>query len=144
MQKLKSAFGITIASMLIAGPLQGQDRDDVRFIGGSGPDATLAQAVIVDNTIYLSGVLGTRAGPTIEDQTRAVMESIQSSLAELGATMDDVVKCTVFMADLSERPRLNEVYRSFFPNNKPARSAVGVDLGGPLVEIECIAVVSDD
>ena len=57
--------------------------------------------------------------------------------------MDDVVKCLVFMADLSERPQLNEVYASFFPNHKPARSAVGVDLNGPLVEIECIAILPD-
>ncbi|MQA91683.1 MAG: RidA family protein [Gemmatimonas sp.] len=143
MEKLRIAIGIAMVGALSVVSLQAQDRDAVRFIGGTEPDATLAQAVIVDNTIYLSGALGTRAGPTIEDQTRAVMESIRDRLAELGATMDDVVKCTVFMADLSERPQLNEVYRSFFPTNKPARSAVGVDLGGPKVEIECIAVASD-
>ncbi len=116
--------------------------DHLEFIGGQGPNATLASAVVAGNTIYLSGVLA--RGETVEEQTRGVMQSIQNQLASLGATMDDVVKCLVFMADLSQRPQLNEVYRSFFPNTKPARSAVGVDLGGPLVEIECIAVLPPD
>lgn len=115
---------------------------NVQHIGGTGPQATLANAVVVGNTIYLSGMLGMDGGPTIEGQTRRVMENIRDTLTGLGASMDDVVKCTVFMADLSQRPQLNEIYRSFFPTNKPARSAVGVDLNGPLVEIECIAIRS--
>ena len=126
---------------LTATPALGQT-DHLEFIGGQGPNATLASAVIAGNTIYLSGVLA--RGETVEEQTRGVMQSIQNQLAALGATMDDVVKCLVFMDDLSQRPQLNEVYRSFFPNTKPARSAVGVDLGGPLVEIECIAVLPPD
>jgi enamine deaminase RidA (YjgF/YER057c/UK114 family) len=69
------------------------------------------------------------------------MERIRTNLAEHGAVMDDIIKCTVFMADLSQRPALNEVYRSFFTDNRPARSAVGVDLGGPGVEIECMALL---
>jgi 2-iminobutanoate/2-iminopropanoate deaminase len=55
--------------------------------------------------------------------------------------MDRVVKCTVFLADIAEWPAMNEVYRTYFPQNKPARSALG---GASLVrnarvEIECIA-----
>ena len=125
---------------LAASPAAAQEGDRVRFIGG-GPTATLSRMVVADNTVYLSGVLGTRAGPGIVEQSTLVMETIRTSLAEVGATMDDVVKCLVFMADLAERPQFNEVYRSFFPTNKPARSAVGVDLGGARVEVECIAVL---
>ncbi|MQA91689.1 MAG: RidA family protein [Gemmatimonas sp.] len=134
--------GLAMAT-LMAAPAIAQESDGLRFIGGDSPNAFLSPMVIAGNTVYLSGALGTDAGPEIEDQTQAVMESIRDSLAEIGATMDNVVTCTVFMADLSERPRLNEVYRSFFPNTKPARSAVGVDLDGPKVEIECIAVLPD-
>lgn len=126
---------------LFALPANAQESTEVVFHGN--PESVLSSMVVAGNTVYLSGVLGNRAGPEIEEQTRMVMETIRDRLAEVGGTMDDVVKCLVFMADLSERPRLNEVYASFFPNYKPARSAVGVDLGGPKVEIECIAVLTD-
>lgn len=128
-------------SLLLAVPAFAQESGAVRFIGGENPNAVLSRMVIAGNTIYLSGVLGSGAGPTIEEQSQRVMETIRTSLEEVGATMDDVVKCTIFMADLSERPQFNAIYRSFFPTNRPARSAVGVDLGGPKVEVECIAVL---
>ena len=112
--------------------------DSVKFIGVSG---TLSRMVVAGNTVYLSGVLGTRAGPGVAEQAKAVMETIRTSLSEVGATMDDVVHCTVYLADLSERPAFNEIYSSFFTSSRPARSAVGVDLGGPRVEVECTAVI---
>lgn len=140
---MRTSAVVTIALLLFASGLSAQESATVRFVTGDNPNAVLSRMVIAGNTVYLSGVLGTQGGPEIEDQTRAVMESIRDSLAEVGATMDDVVKCTVYMADLSERPRLNPVYRSYFPNHAPARTAVGVDLGGPKVEIDCIAVLSD-
>ena len=117
------------------------DGDSVRFIGGTGATSALSRMVVVGNTVYLSGMLGNRAGPGIAEQTTMVMESMKTALAEVGGTMDNVVKCLVFMADLSERPQFNEVYRSYFPTNRPARSAIGVDLGGAKVEVECIAVL---
>ncbi|MEX2570762.1 MAG: RidA family protein [Gemmatimonadota bacterium] len=129
-------------SLMIAVPATAQQSDEVRHIGGTGENSTLATAVIAGNTVYLSGVLG--RGDTLEEQTHSVMQRIRDNLAEVGGTMDDVVKCLVLMADLSERPQLNPIYRSYFPNAKPARSAVGVDLGGPLVEIECIAILPDN
>lgn len=135
----KACAALSLMLLLAAAPACAQSQ--VRYIGGEGPNAVLADAVIVDDMIYLSGVLGTRAGPGVQEQTQQVMETIRDSLAEHGATMDDIVKCTVYMADLSERPLLNEVYRSFFTDNRPARSAVGVDLGGARVEIECMAVI---
>lgn len=138
---MKAFYSIAILALFAAAPLAAQT--EVTYYGGDGPRAVLANKVVVGNTVYLSGALGTNGGDTIEGQTRAAMESLRESLAEVGGTMDDVVKCLVFMADLSERPRLNEVYASFFPNHKPARSAVGVDLNGPLVEIECIAILPD-
>lgn len=137
----KVCTALSLMLLIAAAPACAQSQ--VRHIGGEGPNAVLADAVIVDDMIYLSGVLGTRAGPGVQEQTQQVMETIRSTLAEHGATMDDIVKCTVYMADLSERPLLNEVYRSFFTDNRPARSAVGVDLGGARVEIECMAVIPE-
>ena len=132
-----------LAVPLLVTETNAQESDSVRFIGGTSPTSALSTMVIADKTIYLSGVLGTRAGPGIKEQATLVMETIRNNLSGVGATMDNVVKCLVFMADLSERPQFNEVYTSFFPNRKPARSAVGVDLGGARVEVECIAVLPD-
>jgi len=107
-------------------------------------------AVQVDNTLYVSGNLGNRPGTLelvsggIEAETRQTMENIRTVLEQFGSSMDRVVKCTVFMADMDEWPAMNEVYRTFF-ENPPARSAFGAS-GLALnarVEIECIAVISD-
>jgi 2-iminobutanoate/2-iminopropanoate deaminase len=59
--------------------------------------------------------------------------------------MDRVAKCTVFLADIAEWAAMNEVYVEFFPNNRPARSALGASglALGARVEIECIAVLDD-
>ena len=136
------------ASVAVPSAARGQQAGEpIRYVGSS-PNRALADAVVVGNTIYLSGKLGTvpRQGMVeggIEPETRQTMENIKSALEELGATMDDVVKCTVFLADMAEWGQMNRVYTTFFPKHKPARSAVGVN-GLALnarVEIECMAVV---
>ena len=119
----------------------------VEYIGSS-LNRPLAEAVRVGNTIYLSGALGTVPGQGlvqggIEAETRQTMENIKASLERLGSHMDDVVKCTVFLADMAEWGAMNRVYTTFFTKHRPARSAVGVN-GLALnarVEVECIAVV---
>jgi len=68
------------------------------------------------------------------------MENIKSTVERYGGSMDRPVKCTVFLADIAEWGAMNEVYKEYFPNNRPARSALGVS-GLALnarVEIECI------
>jgi 2-iminobutanoate/2-iminopropanoate deaminase len=113
----------------------------------AGPNLPFSQAVRVGRTIYLSGMLGMTAEGQlapggIEGETQQTLENIKAALQPLGATMDDVVKCTVFLADMAEWPAMNEVYVTFFPTNKPARSAVAVSglARNARVEIECIAV----
>jgi enamine deaminase RidA (YjgF/YER057c/UK114 family) len=70
------------------------------------------------------------------------MENMKSFLERNGSSMDDVVKCTVFLADIKEWAAMNEVYVTFFPRNRPARSALGTTglARNARVEIECIAV----
>jgi len=107
-----------------------------------------SSAVRVDNLLFLSGELGYdyEAGGLVEGgiqaETRQTLENISRTLENFGSSMDRVVKCTVFLADMSEWAAMNEVYTTFFPN-KPARSALGAN-GLALdarTEIECIAVV---
>lgn len=113
----------------------------------AGADAPFSRAVRVGRTIYLSGMLGMTpdgqlAPGGIQAETRQTLENIKATLEPLGATMDDVVKCTVFLADMAEWPAMNQVYVTFFPKNKPARSAVAVSglARDARVEIECVAV----
>lgn len=101
-----------------------------------------SRVVRAGDLLFLSGMLGTRAEEEgVGPETRTALESIQSELEAVGASMDDVVKCTVFLADLEDYGAMNEVYREFFSGSPPARSAVQAGLVfDALVEIECIAV----
>ena len=106
-----------------------------------------SDAVRTGNLLFLSGQVGIRDGKIvdgIEEQTRATLENIRAVLDCAGATLEDVVKVTVFVTDMSHWPAMNDVYREFFPADFPARSAFGVTalaLPELLVEIECVAEV---
>ena len=111
-----------------------------------------SEAVRVDDTLYLSGMIGLKPGTMdlvpggIEAESRRTMENIRLTLEAHGASMDDVVKCTVMLADISEWGTFNEIYKTFFKDRYPARSALGANglALGARVEVECIAVVGQD
>jgi reactive intermediate/imine deaminase len=116
--------------------------------GNEGSGAPFSSAVRVNNTLYLSGVIGVVPGTLqvpesgIEEEARLAMEEIKATVQAFGSSMDRVVKCTVFLADEAERDAFNAVYMSYF-DNLPARSGVtvkGLALGAR-AEVECIAVV---
>ena len=109
-----------------------------------------AEGVQLGDVIYLSGQLGVKPGSLevipggITAQTRQTLENIKNSLERYGSGMDQVLKCTVFMADMADWPAMNEVYKEMFAGHRPARSALGAGglaLGAEL-EIECIARVN--
>jgi reactive intermediate/imine deaminase len=111
------------------------------------PTRPFSPAVRVGDLIFLSGQIGTLPGTStliaggIEPETRQTMENIRDVLQKTGSSLDRVVKCTVMMADMREWETMNGVYTTFFPNGKPARSALGATglALGARVEIECIA-----
>jgi 2-iminobutanoate/2-iminopropanoate deaminase len=115
-------------------------QNDIQFIGNG---RNLSSVVRVGNTLYLSGQLGLRGERGIEPETRGTMESIKSLLEANGSTMDDVVKCTVFLADFADFNAMNAIYASYFQKHRPARSTVAVSgmFGDAKVEIECMAVI---
>ena len=127
------------------------DGPDVEYLlmpGMEDMDLPFSSAVRVDNLLFLSGMLGNMPGTGnlaeggIQGETRQTLENIKRVVEHFGSSMDQVVKCTVFLADISEWGAMNEVYKTYFPN-PPARSALGAS-GLALearVEIECIAVV---
>lgn len=139
-------FALGAATVLVTGAAllrqqpQPQQQGDVQYIGNS---RFLSDAVRVGNTLYLSGQLGISGERGIAPETKGALESIKSLLEANGGTMDDVVKCTVFLADFAEWAAMNEVYTTYFTKHRPARSAVAVNgmARDARVEIECMAVI---
>ena len=143
-------FLAIIAVLVFTGPAFAQT-SDIEFFPASGPGGMVlpfSDAVRVGNLLFLSGKLGTTADGLapggIAGETRQAMENIRASLQRHGSSMDQVVKCTVFLADMAEWGQMNEVYVTFFGDNPPARSALGANglALGARVEIECIGVIS--
>jgi 2-iminobutanoate/2-iminopropanoate deaminase len=105
-------------------------------------------AIGTDSFVFASGSLGIDlasgefAEGGIEGQTRQALKNLEQVLLAGGASMDSVVKTTVFMADMSEFGRMNAIYAEFFPNQPPARSTVQVAAlpKNAAVEIEAIAL----
>ncbi|MGN0775250.1 MAG: Rid family detoxifying hydrolase [Candidatus Ventricola sp.] len=109
-----------------------------------GPYCT---ATIYGETVYMSGVIGVdpAVGKPVEGgtlaQARQVFENIRTVLGELGLTMDDVLKTTVFLTNLGDFAEVNKLYAGYFGPNYPARSCVEVSRlpMGLSIEVECIA-----
>lgn len=104
-----------------------------------------AQAVKVGDWLYTSGQIpltkeGELVAGDIEAQTRQVLNNLKAILEEAGARVDQVVKATVFLTDLNNFDKVNDIYAEFFQGHRPARSCVQVSAlpRGALVEIEFV------
>lgn len=151
MKKVMLFVAMMIGSS-VAGLLFAAEPGAIEFLNsGKVLPTTLpfSEAVRVGNTIYLSGTIGVAPGTLklvpggIKAEAKQAMENIKTSLEAHGYKMSDIVKCTVMLADMAEWGTFNEVYKAYFANRYPARSAFGANglaLGGRL-EIECIAAV---
>ena len=108
-----------------------------------------SQAIKVGNLVYISGQIpidpttGAFVEGGIKEQTRQSLANIKAILAEAGLNMSNVVKTTVFLADMNDFADMNAVYAEFFTEPYPARSAVAVKTlpKGALVEIEVVAAI---
>jgi 2-iminobutanoate/2-iminopropanoate deaminase len=136
-----------LALLLLLTACMRTTRPTIEFTPGAQP-GPFSPAVRVGHLLFLAGKIGTDSSGRlvpggIRAETRQVMEHIRAELLKHRSSMDRVVKCTAFIADMSEWPAMNEVYATFFPGPKPARSALGANglALGARVEIECIAVV---
>lgn len=112
-------------------------------------DRPFSEAVRAGDFLFLSGAIGedpaTGKLPEggIQPEARQTLKNVQSVLEANGASLDDVVKCTVFLADIAEWPAFNTVYREFFKKPFPARSALAASglAMNARVELECVAYV---
>lgn len=112
----------------------------------ANPKAPFSEAVRAGDFLIVSGQIGLEPGKpaSLEDQSRRAMDGVAAVLGRHGSSMADVVKCTVFLTDMSKFAAFNEIYASYFkPGRLPARSAMGVaSLAiGAAVEVECWAYV---
>ncbi|WP_246946023.1 RidA family protein [Bacillus pinisoli] len=107
-----------------------------------------SQGIIVNNMFYSSGQIpltaeGDLITGTIQEETHQVFKNLEAVLQEAGASLQSVVKTTVFLSDMNDFAAFNEVYSEYFTSNKPARSCVQVARlpKDVKVEIEVIALV---
>ncbi|MCH2225831.1 MAG: RidA family protein [Crocinitomicaceae bacterium] len=120
----------------------------IQIPGAPTPIGPYSQAILVNDTLYVSGQIpmhpktGEIVENDIKNATKQVMENIEALLKEAEMTMDNIVKCSIFLKDLENFVDVNEIYASYFRSLPPARETVQVarlpkDVD---VEISCIAI----
>ncbi len=122
----------------------------IRAEGLSEPISHYADAVVAGKTIYVSGQAsldeqGRLVGEgDVVRQTRQVLDNMQRVLRAAGATLDDVVKVTVYLKNRDDRAKVNQVRREYFGRNRPASTLIEISrfaIEGMLIEIDAVAVV---
>ena len=120
----------------------------IEFLTPYGPPTDpFSPAVRAGNLLFLAGQIGTDASGKlvaggIQAEARQALNNIKSVLEKNGSSLDRVVKCTVFLADMKDYNDFNEIYATYFRARKPARSAFGATglARNARLEIECIGV----
>jgi reactive intermediate/imine deaminase len=140
-------LAIPVALCLSPGLVSAQGRT---YVGPTMASDTVtfpySDAVLVGNTLYLSGNIGLlrdqKVPDTATEEARLVMEYMKETLTDAGMTMDDLVFVQVFASDLSNYAEFNRVYRTFFTKEYPARAFVGIAnvLYDARFEVQAIAV----
>ena len=117
-------------------------------VQGTTPAGAYSPGIIAEGRfLFVSGQGplddGAYEPAAIDAETRKTLENVGRILAQAGAGFDDVVRCGVFLADISDFAAMNEVYATFFPEPRPARTTVQVAAlpGGIKVEIDCVVVL---
>ena len=146
----KLGAAILFFAVMIANVAQAQDRTYIDSRNASDTDVPpFSGAVMVGDTLYLSGMLGLQNGQVPDDpaeETRLIMEAFKSTLAEAGMTMDDLVSVTIYCSDVSHYDAFNSVYRTYFTREFPARAFIGSGtlLFNARFEMQAIAVKRED
>jgi 2-iminobutanoate/2-iminopropanoate deaminase len=117
-------------------------------VTGTTPAGAYSPGIIAEGRfLHVSGqgplVDGHYTAASIAEETRLTLENVGRVLEEAGAGFGDVVRCGVFLADINDFAAMNDVYATFFPDPKPARTTVQVAAlpGGIQVEIDCVVVL---
>jgi 2-iminobutanoate/2-iminopropanoate deaminase len=114
------------------------------------PIGPYSQAIVENGFVFLAGqgptnpATGQKELGDVQSETRRTFENMRAILAASGSSLDDVVKCNVYLRDINDFAAMNEIYATYFKAPFPARTTIqaGALPGGIAVEIECIAKVS--
>ena len=147
-----SAVKKLIPALLFTGLAGAASAADVSLVhkGAVYPTGTpFSEVAVVDGTIYLAGIIGVKPGTLtlveggMEAEAKQTMDNVKAALASAGYSMGDLVKCTVMLADISEWGAFNAIYKTYFSDPYPVRSALGANglALGARVEVECIGAV---
>jgi len=120
----------------------------IQISGAPAPIGPYSQAVLINDTLYVSGqipmdpITGELLTGNIKDLTKGVMQNIGNLLKEENMDFSNIVKCTIFLKDMTQFNDINEVYATYFSDLPPARETVQVSMLPKDVDIEisCIAV----
>ena len=115
---------------------------------GPAPAGPYFHAVVADGFVFISGQgpVNPETGTMPEafaNQVRQTFKNVQTILKAAGSSLADVVKANAYVTDLSRFAEFNDVYKEFFRDNPPARTTVATALLGILVEVDCIAAISE-
>ncbi len=115
---------------------------------GPTPAGPYSHAVVANGFVFISGQgpvnPETGAMPdAFADQVRQTLNNVQTILEAAGSSLDDVVKVNAYVTDLTRFSEFNDVYKEFFQDDAPARTTVATALLGILVEVDCIAAISE-
>lgn len=113
-------------------------------VGPYSPGMTFGKLVFVSGQAGRDPATGKLAGESVEAQTEQVLKNIATILAAAGSSMQHVLRCGVFLVDMKEFPKMNEIYARAFGSHRPARTTVevsGLPGDGLRVEIDAIAYI---
>jgi 2-iminobutanoate/2-iminopropanoate deaminase len=142
----------TTAHLLPDHPGEGgiMPREAITSQGAPKPSGAYSPIVRAGSFLYVSGQAaidpetGEVVGSTTAEQADRTMRNIELQLRGAGASLDDVVKTTVYLGDIGDFDEFNRVYASFFPTGAPARTTIGAGLEGIRVEIDVVAYIGQE
>jgi len=122
-------------------------RQVVRTPNAPQPIGPYSQGIIADGFLFVSGQgavdpkTGKLTGTDIESQTRQTLTNVRNIVEASGLSMRDLVRVSIYLKNMKDFKRMNEVYKSFFPDDPPARTTIQAELPLPemLIEIDTIA-----
>ncbi|MFQ5494164.1 MAG: RidA family protein [Phycisphaerae bacterium] len=146
---LGSASVATAAATATARPAASaaKSRGGDRRVIAARPGAPFSRAVVLDDLVYVAGVVGREPGSSqlaskdFEPQCRKAFENLKASVEAAGSNMTRALKCTCFLTDVKDFPAMNKVFRRFFPISPPARSTIVVKelvVPGAKIEVDCV------
>jgi 2-iminobutanoate/2-iminopropanoate deaminase len=144
--------GLVILALMLSAPAMAQDGVEAYRVEGLPDWAPFSSAVRAGDTLHVSGHLGRLPGTTqIIDggagpETTQTLANIEATLALAGATLQDLVSCTVYLTDIADYEAMNAAYAAALDGHQPARVTAGVQALalGARVEVACIGYLPED